>query len=116
MKTCGNESAVRQTHDHVEREKSTEAFSGVVCLIPISAQPGEFVINFGEMLGFWTGGIVQATPHRVVGGDAERISVPLFFNPSHDTNVAPPESGKVVRAGKHLERRFSETYLHLQKP
>jgi len=84
--------------------------------IPVSAQPGEFVINFGEMLGFWTGSIVQATPHRVVGGDAERISVPLFFNPSHDTNVAPPESGEVVRAGKHLERRFSETYLHLQKP
>ena len=51
-----------------------------------------------------------------VGGDAERISVPLFFNPSHDTNVAPPESGEVVRAGKHLERRFNETYLHLQKP
>jgi isopenicillin N synthase-like dioxygenase len=83
--------------------------------IPVSAQPGEFVINFGEMLGFWTGGVVQATPHRVVGGDAERISVPLFFNPSHDTNVAPPNSDQVVLAGDHLTKRFEETYLHLKK-
>lgn len=83
--------------------------------IPISAQPGEFVINFGEMMGFWTAGQVKATPHRVVGGSGERISVPLFFNPSHDTNVAPPDSGQVVLAGDHLAKRFEETYLHLKK-
>lgn len=83
--------------------------------IPISAQPGEFVINFGEMMEFWTAGQVKATPHRVVGGSAERVSVPLFFNPAHDTNVAPPNSGKIVLAGDHLSRRFKETYLHLKK-
>jgi isopenicillin N synthase-like dioxygenase len=83
--------------------------------IPVSAQPGEFIINFGEMMEFWTAGQVKATPHRVVGGDAERISVPLFFNPAHDTNVAPPNSGEVVLAGDHLGRRFKETYLHLKK-
>ena len=63
---------------------------------------------------FWTSGAVKATPHRVVGGNAERISVPLFFNPAHDTNVAPPDSGDVVLAGDHLSRRFKETYLHLK--
>jgi isopenicillin N synthase-like dioxygenase len=83
--------------------------------IPVLAQPGEFVINFGEMMEFWTAGQVKATPHRVVGGNAERISVPLFFNPAHDTNVAPPNSDKVVLAGDHLSRRFNETYLHLKK-
>ena len=81
--------------------------------IPISAPPGTFIINFGEMLEFWTQGRVMATPHRVVGGTAERISVPLFFNPSYNTNVAP--SGQPpVKAGDHLSERFRETYLHLQ--
>ncbi|WP_299693417.1 2-oxoglutarate and iron-dependent oxygenase domain-containing protein [uncultured Tateyamaria sp.] len=82
--------------------------------LPVSAPPGEFIINFGEMLEFWTAGKVKATPHRVVGGLAERISVPLFFNPTYDTNVAPPGSDEVILAGDHLSARFRETYVHLQ--
>jgi isopenicillin N synthase-like dioxygenase len=82
--------------------------------VPVAAQPGEFVINFGEMLEMWTAGRVKATLHRVVGTAQERMSVPLFFNPSHDTNVAPPGSGETIVAGEHLTRRFGETYVHLQ--
>ncbi len=82
--------------------------------IPVQAPVGEFVINFGEMLQFWTAGEVVATPHRVQGGKSERISIPLFFNPSHDTNVAPPGADQVISAGDHLSRRFEETYVHLQ--
>lgn len=82
--------------------------------IPVSAPPGAFIINFGEMLEQWTNGRVVATPHRVVGTAAERISVPLFFNPAHDTNVAPIGSGQIRAAGDHLARRFDETYLHLK--
>ncbi|WP_342781990.1 isopenicillin N synthase family dioxygenase [Ruegeria faecimaris] len=80
----------------------------------VQAQPGTFIINFGEMLEFWTAGAVKATLHRVIGGSAERLSVPLFFNPSYDTNVAPPHSENVIQAGEHLTRRFNETYVHLQ--
>lgn len=83
--------------------------------IPLSAEPGEFIINFGEMMEFWSDGVVRATPHRVVGGMAERISVPLFFNPSYEVNVAPIGSDKVVLAGDHLSQRYHETYVHLQK-
>ena len=82
---------------------------------PVAAAPGTFVINFGEMLETWTAGLVKATLHRVVGGQTERLSVPLFFNPSYDTNVAPPQSGNIVLAGEHLTKRFQETYLHLKK-
>lgn len=81
---------------------------------PVSASPGLFVINFGEMLEFWTAGQVKATLHRVKGGSEERISVPLFFNPAYDTNVAPVGSGQVITAGDHLTRRYDETYIHLQ--
>ncbi len=83
--------------------------------IPVSAPPGEFVINFGEMLEMWTGGKVKATPHRVVGTQAERISVPLFFNPNHDANVAPVGSDETIAAWVHLKKRYDETYVHLQK-
>lgn len=81
--------------------------------IPLSTPPGEFVINFGEMLEMWTNGRIKATPHRVVGTNAERISVPLFFNPNHDANVAPLGSGEVINARAHLEARYAETYVHL---
>ena len=81
--------------------------------IPVTAPVGEFVINFGEMLQIWTEGRVRATPHRVVGTDAERLSLPLFFNPAHDTNVAPAGASPVL-AGDHLARRFNETYVHLK--
>ncbi len=82
--------------------------------IPLSAAPGTFVINFGEMMEVWTDRRVRATPHRVVGTLNERISVPLFFNPSYDTNVAPVGSGDTVLAGAHLAKRFAQTYKHLQ--
>jgi isopenicillin N synthase-like dioxygenase len=83
--------------------------------LPLSAPPGEFVINFGEMLEFWTEGRVKATPHRVVGTDKERISIPLFFNPRYDVNVAPTGSAEKITAGDHLQRRYNETYEHLNK-
>ena len=82
--------------------------------LPVQAPPGEFIINFGEMLEMWTEGRVVATLHRVRGGDAERISVPLFFNPNVETNVAPIGSGDLIRAGDHLSKRYAETYVHLQ--
>ncbi len=81
----------------------------------VNAEPGSFVINFGEMLQMWTRGRVTATLHRVIGSGRERISVPMFFNPNFDTNVAPMGSGEVILAGEHLTKRFEETYLHLKE-
>ena len=78
----------------------------------ICVPPGEFIINFGEMLESWTDGKVVATPHRVTGGKNERLSVPLFFNPRHDVNVAPTASGRCILAGDHLSKRYDETYVH----
>ncbi|MGH1413369.1 MAG: isopenicillin N synthase family dioxygenase [Pelagimonas sp.] len=83
--------------------------------LPVQAEPGEFIINFGEMLEMWTGGRVKATLHRVKGSSQERISVPLFFNPNVETNVAPLGAAEEIHAGDHLQKRFNETYLHLKK-
>jgi isopenicillin N synthase-like dioxygenase len=83
--------------------------------IPVCADPGTFVINFGEMLQMWTGGRVVATPHRVIGGSHERISIPFFFNPRFDANVAPWGSKQVLLAGEHLSKRYDQTYVHRQQ-
>ena len=83
--------------------------------LQVQADPGEFIINFGEMLEMWTAGQVVATLHRVTGGTDERISAPLFFNPNVETNVAPIGSDDMIRAGDHLSKRYAETYVHLQK-
>jgi len=83
--------------------------------IPLSAPPGDFIINFGEMMELWSDRLIKATPHRVVGGTAERISIPLFFNPSYETNVAPIGSGEMILAGAHLSKRYEETYVHLKQ-
>lgn len=83
--------------------------------LPVSVEPGVFVINFGEMLEMWTSGRVVATRHRVVGGAKERQSVPLFFNPRYDVNVAPDGVKEKILAGEHLARRYDETYVHRKK-
>ncbi len=83
--------------------------------IKVNANPGTFVINFGEMIQMWTHGQIKATPHRVIGGAHERISVPFFFNPRFDANVAPWGSEEIILAGDHLSRRYDETYVHRQK-
>ena len=90
-----------------------EVLSGDDTWVPVSAKPGTFVINFGEMLEFWTEGQVKATLHRVKGTSETRISVPLFFNPNYETNVAPKGSDPII-AGEHLGKRFAETYLHMK--
>ncbi|MEM9468884.1 MAG: 2-oxoglutarate and iron-dependent oxygenase domain-containing protein, partial [Pseudomonadota bacterium] len=80
----------------------------------VTAEPGTFIINFGEMLEMWTDGKIIATNHRVIGTDQERLSIPLFFNPNYDTNVAP-EGQEPISAGEYLSKRYNETYVHLQK-
>ncbi|QQA41191.1 isopenicillin N synthase family dioxygenase [Pelagovum pacificum] len=82
--------------------------------VNVETEPGDFVINFGEMLEMWTAGRIRATEHRVIGTAQERLSIPLFFNPRFDVNVAPSGSGKVIRAADHLQKRYDETYLHLK--
>lgn len=82
--------------------------------LPVIAPPGAFVVNFGEMLERWTAGAVRATPHRVVGTAAERLSAPLFLNPRFDVDVSAP-GAPPLRAVDHLQRRYDETYLHLAR-
>ncbi|MGX9356667.1 2OG-Fe(II) oxygenase family protein [Roseobacteraceae bacterium S113] len=47
------------------------------------------VVNFGQMLSDWSGSRIRATRHRVLGGTAERTSVPFFFEPGVNAVIEP---------------------------
>lgn len=57
--------------------------------VDVPPTEGGLVVNFGQMLNDWTGGRIRATPHRVLGGRAERFSVPFFYEPAVDAEIAP---------------------------
>ena len=51
--------------------------------------PGSLAVNFGALLADWSGGRIQATEHRVLGGSKERCSIPFFFEPTVDARIVP---------------------------
>ncbi|KAJ3106843.1 hypothetical protein HDU97_005555 [Phlyctochytrium planicorne] len=67
--------------------------------------PGTIVINAGDLLQFWTDGVVKSTVHRVVerrGGDGPRLSVAYFLH---------PEDGVLLERipGEEIRRRIEGT-------
>ncbi|MGB0505857.1 MAG: isopenicillin N synthase family dioxygenase [Pikeienuella sp.] len=57
----------------------------------INAPPveGAMVVNFGKLLQQWSGGVIRATPHRVVSNGDERYSIPFFYEPAVDAIIEP---------------------------
>ncbi|MCJ1431305.1 hypothetical protein MMC27_000656 [Xylographa pallens] len=92
------------------------------------------LVNIGDLLSYWTGGLLKSTVHRVVGPSADvggrgeremmedRYSIAYFFHPCRDTElVSVPservrekvkgrEQGRVVTAIEHLNGRLAATY------
>jgi isopenicillin N synthase-like dioxygenase len=89
------------------------------------------LVNFGDLLEDWTGGLLKSTVHRVIfpkGGKAEdRYSIAYFCHPVDDAELVPVPSklvqehamktgkggtrnGKVLTAKDHLMERLAATY------
>jgi isopenicillin N synthase-like dioxygenase len=84
---------------------------------------GAFVVNIGDCLEAWTGGLFKATQHRVVNLGKERFSLPLFFATDFDVEIKPlPEfSTEETRrryppfvAGEHLWGRTINGFPYLK--
>ena len=53
-------------------------------------RPGALVVNVGDMLNRMSNGRLLSTPHRVINRSGrERYSVPFFFDPHVNTDIAP---------------------------
>lgn len=80
--------------------------------IPLMAQPNTLVINLGELLPFWTGGKLRATPHRVIARQrtrASRLSIAYFGLVNRATVLKPlkgceEEGAAYVTAGEFFNR------------
>ena len=75
----------------------------------VEARPraGTLVVNLGEILEFATGGEFRATPHRVMTGARDRVSMPFFLNPSLDTVIGPGAGWTPVGdGGEHVHRVY----------
>jgi isopenicillin N synthase-like dioxygenase len=83
--------------------------------------PGAYVCNIGDMMAQWTNDRFAATQHRVISSpDRERYSIPFFFHPDFDTEVAclpscqsadnPPRYAPTT-TGAHILQRLQEAYV-----
>lgn len=94
------------------------------------------LVNIGDLLSYWTGGLFKSTMHRVVfppagteslkgngeGAAEERYSIAYFFHPLEDTKLVSVPSevvrqrgkvqdgGMVLTAMEHLNGRLAATY------
>lgn len=93
------------------------------------------LVNIGDLLSFWTNGLLRSTVHRVVFGGGSganptdpRYSIAYFCHPADTTPLAPVPSerirqstggaagagiGQVLTAEEHLQSRLRATYQHL---
>jgi isopenicillin N synthase-like dioxygenase len=51
--------------------------------------PDSLAVNFGKVLERWTGGRIRATEHRVLAPGRTRFSIPFFYEPRVDAEIAP---------------------------
>jgi len=94
--------------------------------ITVPPEEGTLAVNYGKVLERWTGGRIRATEHRVVGAGRERLSIPFFYEPDPDFEIAPlagldAEPFEPFLYGDHLwaaTTRFVEQQgiAHLREP
>ncbi|MFF7864972.1 isopenicillin N synthase family dioxygenase [Streptomyces qaidamensis] len=90
----------------------------------VSAIPGSFVVNIGDLMALWTGGRWVSTMHRVVtphpDDTSSRLTIPYFYLPNHDASIEPlrpfTDSPTVQRydtgviAGEWMSRKIEKLF------
>lgn len=108
--------------------------SGGWAPVPVNPEPiieGEalpILVNIGDLLEDWTGGLLKSTVHRVIfpqGGGGDRYSMAYFCHPLDEAVLEPvpsrlveehiEETGKssdrrLITAKDHLMERLAATY------
>lgn len=93
--------------------------------IPITALPGQLIVNVGDMLERLTNGKLKSTIHRVVNPPQERMntprySIPFFMHPRSEMSLAAlsgcvdadhPKRWEDITAGEFLDQRLAEIGL-----
>lgn len=97
---------------------------------PVPVIPDTILVNIGDLLSYWTAGLLRSTVHRVTPpasgpkGSMDRYSIAYFCHPANPTLLAPVpseliksrgerganDSEKTLTASDHLLGRLSSTY------
>lgn len=90
----------------------SDSTTGSSTWIDIPPQQGCIVVNVGDAMEFWSGGLFRSTQHRVVLPRSEsesgsRFSVAYFCQPDEDAKLVPLEIDDKVR-GKCTGKVISE--------
>jgi len=97
--------------------------------VPVTALPGQIVVNVGDMLQRLTNGYLKSTTHRVVNPPQEnwgtsRYSIPFFLHPRSEmklnclpscVNFDNPKKYDDITAGEYLDERLAEIGLKKEK-
>jgi len=93
--------------------------------VPVTALPGQIVVNVGDMLQRLTNDVLRSTTHRVVNPPRElwgtsRFSIPFFLHPRSEmkldclpqcVNFDNPRKYDNITAGEYLDERLVEIGL-----
>ena len=93
--------------------------------VPVTALPGQIVVNVGDMLQRLTNNRLRSTTHRVVNPPPElwhtsRFSIPFFLHPKSEVSLAcldscisdqSPKAYEDITAGDYLDERLREIGL-----
>ncbi|KAG9829551.1 Clavaminate synthase-like protein, partial [Aureobasidium melanogenum] len=101
-------------------------------LLSDSSKPLPILVNIGDLLAYWTNGLLKSTVHRVIfpkdarRGGEDRYSMAYFCHPLDDAELVPVPSkrveqyeggidgvkkgGKTLTARDHLLERLAATY------
>jgi isopenicillin N synthase-like dioxygenase len=93
--------------------------------VPVTALPGQIVVNVGDMLQRLTNNKLRSTTHRVVNPPRElwhtsRFSIPFFLHPRSEMSLAclescidneHPKAYPDATAGEYLDERLREIGL-----
>ncbi|KAI8997131.1 hypothetical protein BDB01DRAFT_769934 [Pilobolus umbonatus] len=87
--------------------------------------PNAIIVNVGDAMEFWTGGLFKSTKHRVVflpeHNHLDRYSIPFFVHPNSNVPLSPvpskyvnqkvkSENGHIYTADEFLRSRLDATY------
>ena len=74
----------------------------------VTIEPGELLVNIGDLMADWTGGRWTSTLHRVLPSayECDRLSITFFHHPNYDAVIAPlgalAAADAPVTAGQYL--------------
>lgn len=71
----------------------------------VGTNPGDIIVNVGDMLQMLSKGEYKSTTHRVINLPGDRLSMPMFVHPRSDFSLGE------MTAGEYLRQRLEEIGL-----